>query len=176
MRRVLLAEFESSDACAGAISKLKASGHSELDAYMPFPAKNVEEALALPKTPLPKWVLAGGLTGAALAYFILWWTQNVGYPLDVGSHPTHSVPAYIGITFETAVLFASFTAFLGMLRLCRLPRLYHPVFDVELFYTNRVFIMSCLASLVMYTTTFANVVLVSLYLQYLKGITPSGSS
>lgn len=49
----------------------------------------------------------------------------------------------------------------------------HPVFDVELFYTNRVFIMSCLASLVMYTTTFANVVLVSLYLQYLKGITPS---
>ncbi|MCA9599515.1 MAG: DUF3341 domain-containing protein [Myxococcales bacterium] len=131
MRRVLLAEFESSDACAGAISKLKASGHSELDAYMPFPAKNVEEALALPKTPLPKWVLAGGLTGAALAYFILWWTQNVGYPLDVGSHPTHSVPAYIGITFETAVLFASFTAFLGMLRLCRLPRLYHPVFDVE---------------------------------------------
>lgn len=49
----------------------------------------------------------------------------------------------------------------------------HPVFDVGLFYTNRVFIMSCLASLVMYTTTFANVVLVSLYLQYLKGIAPS---
>ncbi len=98
---------------------------------MPFPAKNVEEALALPKTPLPRWVLAGGILGAGLAYFILWWTQNVGYPLDVGSHPTHSVPAYIGITFETAVLFASFTAFLGMLRLCRLPRLYHPVFDVD---------------------------------------------
>lgn len=49
----------------------------------------------------------------------------------------------------------------------------HPVFDVELFYTNRVFLMSCLASLAMYTATFANVVLVSLYLQYLKGIAPS---
>ncbi len=49
----------------------------------------------------------------------------------------------------------------------------HPVFDVGLFYTNRVFLMSCLASLVMYTTTFANVVLVSLYLQYLKGVDPS---
>ncbi|MGR8921877.1 MAG: MFS transporter, partial [Gammaproteobacteria bacterium] len=46
----------------------------------------------------------------------------------------------------------------------------HPVFDVELFYTNRVFIMSCLASLVMYTATFANVVLVSLLLQFLKGV------
>ncbi len=49
----------------------------------------------------------------------------------------------------------------------------HPVYDVGLFYTNRVFLMSCLASLVMYTTTFANVVLVSLYLQYLKGVAPS---
>lgn len=48
----------------------------------------------------------------------------------------------------------------------------HPIFDVELFYSNRVFTMSCLASLVMYTATFANVVLVSLYLQYLKGIAP----
>ena len=43
---------------------------------------------------------------------------------------------------------------------------------MELFYSNRVFTMSCLASLVMYTATFANVVLVSLYLQYLKGIAP----
>ncbi len=48
-----------------------------------------------------------------------------------------------------------------------------PIFDVELFYTNRVFTLSCLASLVMYTTTFANVMLVSLYLQYLKGVPPS---
>lgn len=49
----------------------------------------------------------------------------------------------------------------------------HPVFDVELFYTNRIFLVSCLSSMVMYTATFANVVLVSLYLQYLKGITPT---
>ena len=49
----------------------------------------------------------------------------------------------------------------------------HPIFDVELFYTNRVFTLSCLAALVMYTTTFANVLLVSLYLQYLKGVPPS---
>jgi EmrB/QacA subfamily drug resistance transporter len=49
----------------------------------------------------------------------------------------------------------------------------HPVFDVELFYTNRIFTMSCLTSLMMYTATFANVVLISLYLQYLKSVPPS---
>lgn len=49
----------------------------------------------------------------------------------------------------------------------------HPVFDVGLFYTNRVFLMSCITSMVMYTATFANVVLISLYLQYLKAVPPS---
>lgn len=49
----------------------------------------------------------------------------------------------------------------------------HPVFDVSLFYTNTLFTLACVASLVMYTTTFGNVVLVSLYLQYIKDISPS---
>ncbi len=46
----------------------------------------------------------------------------------------------------------------------------HPIMDVGLFFTNRVFTYSCLASLIIYTATFANVVQVSLYLQYLKGL------
>lgn len=46
----------------------------------------------------------------------------------------------------------------------------HPIFDVSLFFTNRVFTFSCLASLIIYTATFANVVQVSLYLQYLKAL------
>lgn len=46
----------------------------------------------------------------------------------------------------------------------------HPLLDVRLFFTNRIFTFSCLASLIIYTATFANVVQVSLYLQYLKGM------
>jgi EmrB/QacA subfamily drug resistance transporter len=49
-------------------------------------------------------------------------------------------------------------------------RTVHPIFDVKLFYTNRVFTLSCLAALIIYTATFANIVLISLYLQYLKGM------
>jgi MFS family permease len=51
----------------------------------------------------------------------------------------------------------------------------HPIFDVSLFYTNRVFTLSCLASFILYTATFANVVLISLYLQYLKGMSASAA-
>ncbi|HEX3595622.1 MAG TPA: DUF3341 domain-containing protein [Polyangiaceae bacterium] len=131
MASALLGEFDSADACAAAIVALTERGHAPLDAYMPYPAKNVEEALALPPSPLPRWVFAAGLTGAGVGYLILWWTQNIGYPLNVGGRPTNAVPAYIGITFETMVLFASFGAFLGMLWLCRLPRLWHPAFELD---------------------------------------------
>ena len=52
-------------------------------------------------------------------------------------------------------------------------RAHHPLFDVSLFYSNRVFSLSCLAAYIIYTAIFANVVLISLYLQYLKGVTAS---
>ena len=45
-----------------------------------------------------------------------------------------------------------------------------PLLDLRLFLTNRVFARACFASFIMYSATFANVVLVSLYLQYIRGI------
>ncbi len=131
MASALLCEFASADTCVAAIHRLRERGHAPIDAYMPYPAKNVEEALELPPSPLPKWVLLFGIIGACVAYLILWWTQHIDYPLDVGGRPTHAAPAYVGITFETMVLFASFAAFIGMLRLCRLPRLWHAAFEVS---------------------------------------------
>lgn len=51
----------------------------------------------------------------------------------------------------------------------------HPILNVSLFFTNRIFTFSCLASLIIYTATFANVVQVSLYLQYLKGLSATAA-
>ncbi|MGC8895014.1 MAG: MFS transporter [candidate division WOR-3 bacterium] len=47
-----------------------------------------------------------------------------------------------------------------------------PVLDVELFTLNRVFAMSNLAALINYAATFAVGFLMSLYLQYVRGINP----
>ncbi len=44
----------------------------------------------------------------------------------------------------------------------------HPIWDIRLFFTNAIFTRSCGASLIMYTATYANVVLMSLYLQQVK--------
>ncbi len=48
----------------------------------------------------------------------------------------------------------------------------HPVFNIALFTRNRLFAFSNLAALINYATTFAITFLLSLYLQYVKGLSP----
>ena len=51
-------------------------------------------------------------------------------------------------------------------------RVAHPMFEVRLFTGHRVFAFSCLAALVHYSATFGVTFLMSLYLQYIKGLSP----
>ena len=51
-------------------------------------------------------------------------------------------------------------------------RVPYPVFEVKLFSQNRLFTFSSLAALIHYSATFALTFLLSLYLQYIKGIPP----
>jgi len=50
-----------------------------------------------------------------------------------------------------------------------------PVLDINLFGNNRVFAFSNLAALIHYSATFAATFLLSLYLQYIKKLTPEGA-
>ena len=54
-------------------------------------------------------------------------------------------------------------------------RVAHPVFEVRLFLENRVFSFSCLAALIHYSATFAVTFLLSLFLQYIKSMSPQGA-
>ena len=51
-------------------------------------------------------------------------------------------------------------------------KLEHPLFNVNLFTDNQVFSYSCMAALIMYSSTFSLTFLMSLYLQNIKGFTP----
>jgi EmrB/QacA subfamily drug resistance transporter len=50
-----------------------------------------------------------------------------------------------------------------------------PVFDVRLFSGNKLFVYSCLAALINYAATFAVTFLISLFLQYIKGLPPQAA-
>lgn len=51
----------------------------------------------------------------------------------------------------------------------------YPVFEVRLFTANKLFAFSSLAALINYSATFAVTFLLSLYLQYIKGISPQSA-
>ena len=129
----LLAEFDTPTELVEAIRKARAEGYRVMDAYTPFPVEEVAEALHFHDRRLPLIVLIGGIIGGLAGYGLEYWTSVIDYPINVGGRPLHSWPAFLPVTFETTVLFAAFSAVLGMLALNGLPMPYHPVFNAPRF-------------------------------------------
>jgi len=69
------------------------------------------------------------LSGFGMQYF----SAVINYPVNVGGRPLDSLPAFVPISFEMAVLFGAFAGVVGMLILNGLPMPYHPVFNVPEF-------------------------------------------
>jgi hypothetical protein len=129
----VMAEFDGPNQLVTAARRAREEGYRKMDAYTPFPIEELNEALGFHHTRLPLIVLIGGLIGCAGGYLMQYYTSVIAYPLNIGGRPLHSWPAFIPVTFETAVLIAALSAVLGMLALNGLPTPYHPVFNVPRF-------------------------------------------
>jgi len=115
------------------------------------------------------WKLKGEGTGAEGDEFDL--TGSVIYGLGI-------VAIMYGITIIPSlasiwVILAGMLALVGFVKWE--TRVRYPVFEVNLFIENRTFSFSCLAALINYSATFAVAFLLSLYLQYIKGLTPQAA-
>ena len=53
----------------------------------------------------------------------------IDYPLNTGGRPLNSWPVFLLVPFEVGMLAAALSGFVAFLWNCRLPSLYHPVFD-----------------------------------------------
>jgi hypothetical protein len=129
----LMAEFDTPSALVDAANRARLAGYREMDAYSPIPIEELNDALGLRRTRLPRLVLLGGILGGLGGFGLEVWTQAIDYPLNVGGRPYISWPQYIPVTFETTVLGAALTCFVAMWALNRLPMPYHPVFNVTAF-------------------------------------------
>ena len=119
----MLAEYTDEDALVDALRRMRDKGYRQLEAYMPFPSHEVEDALDRPRSRLGFVIGIVGLGAAGCAYALQWLLEGHLYPLVVGARPPHFPLAFVLITFEMGVLFAGFTAFFGVLRVGRLVRL-----------------------------------------------------
>jgi mono/diheme cytochrome c family protein len=124
----VLGIYETPDALMKAIPEVRASKLGTVEAYTPYPIHGIEEALGLRRSPLGGMVLVMGVLGAITAFGFEYWISAVDYPIITGGKGAGSWEAFIPIMFEVTVLFATFTAGLGMLFLLnKLPFFGHPV-------------------------------------------------
>ena len=130
----MMAEFLDAKELLHAVKEAKEAGYSKLDAYSPYPVEEVSEEIEdHKKSRVGLLVLIGGLTGALAGFGMQYMTMKYGYPMNIGGRPLNSWPAFIPVTFEMTILFASFAAVFGMFILNGLPRPNHPVFNVDRF-------------------------------------------
>jgi mono/diheme cytochrome c family protein len=124
----VLGLFDDADALMAAIPKVREKVSSPVEAYTPYAIHGIEEALGLRRSPLAGMVMVMGFIGAVTALFFQWWMSAVDYPIITGGKAPFSWQAFVPIMFEVTVLFATFTAGLGMLLLLnKLPYFGHPV-------------------------------------------------
>jgi hypothetical protein len=127
----LMAEFDNPTALVEATNRARLQGYRNMDGYSPI--HEMDEALGLRRTRLPRLVLLGGILGGLGGFSLEYWASTIAYPYNIGGRPLNSWPQFIPVTFETTVLGAALTCFIGMWALNKLPMPYHPVFNVPAF-------------------------------------------
>lgn len=126
------AEFEDPTKLVEAARAVREHGYSLVEAYSPYPLKELDEILP-GWNPLPLIVFVSGFLGAGTAWAMQYYIAAIDYPTNIGGRPLDSWPAFIPITFELTILFASLAAFIGCLALCGFPRPSFPLFNLRQF-------------------------------------------
>jgi hypothetical protein len=129
----LAAEFVSPEEILRAAHQVREAGYCRAEVYTPFPVKGLAEVFGLGKTGIPTICLLGGILGAAGAFGMCWYANVLSYDWDVGGRPFNSWPAFLSIVIDVMIGGAFFAALGAMLVLNGLPRLNHPLFNVEAF-------------------------------------------
>jgi hypothetical protein len=128
----LIAEFSSPAALLEAARRARAAKLGvNIQAYSPCPIEGLDAVLEAGEGRVALFTLLGGL-GAGLATFALeCYSAIYDYPINVGGRPLLSWPAFLPPALEMTLAGAAVCGIVAMLIESRLPRLYHPLFDVK---------------------------------------------
>ncbi len=120
VRTVVNATFYDIHDVMGAVRSLREQGHDEVTVHGPVMEAELEELLDKPPSPVRRYTLLGGILGCLCGFALPIWSSYY-YPLVVGGKPLSSIPAYVVIGFECAILAAGISALIGMLIHNRMP-------------------------------------------------------
>jgi hypothetical protein len=129
----LIAAFDTTPALYHACEHVRDAGYSQWDALTPFPVHGLDAAMGMRRSKVPRFSLAGGITGFTTGMSLIWFTGAFDYPLIVGGKPYFSPMFAFPVSYELTILFTAFATIIGMFLLNGLPMHYHPVMKAPQF-------------------------------------------
>jgi hypothetical protein len=120
LKKFIVGNFLDEAVLFPAVKSVRKAGYKIHDVYTPFPIHGLDKAMGLRDTSLHTAGFIYGITGTATAVGFITWALTIDWPLNFGGKPFFSLPAWIPITFELTVLFASIGMVLTFCYLCQL--------------------------------------------------------
>jgi len=127
----LIATFETPGALLHAAERVRDAGYRNWDCISPFPIHGLDAAMGLGRSRVPRYSLAGGITGFCTGMTMIWYMDKFDYALTVGGKPFFSPLFAFPISYELTILFTAFTTIAGMFLVNGLPMHHHPVLNYE---------------------------------------------
>jgi len=103
-----------------AVKKVRSAGYKIYDIYTPMPIHGLDKAMGLRDTSLHTAGFIYGITGTTTALSGIGYVFTYDWPINFGGKPHFALPAWIPITFELTVLFASVGMVLTFCYLCQM--------------------------------------------------------
>jgi hypothetical protein len=136
----LLAEYDNPDSLVAAIKRAREAGYTKMDGYSPYGVAEIADALGFKYSEMSTVMFCGGFIGAACAFTMQWWANDMDYFVNVGGRAVQDTfewlrgwPSFIPITFEGGILTCALSGLFGLLAICGLPRPHHPLFNAPQF-------------------------------------------
>src|SRR5512141_2063489 len=123
----MLAEFTTAASVLHAAERVRDAGYRRWDVFTPFPVHGMDHAMGLRNSKVGWFAFLGGVTGYAVGMLMIWFMNQVDYPIVIGVKPMFSPCSAFPPSYELTILLGAFGSLFGMLFLNRLPRLHHPL-------------------------------------------------
>lgn len=123
----IIAAFDTVPDVFQACERVRDAGYSRWDTITSFPIHGLDAAMGMRRSKVPRFSLAGGITGFCTGMSFIWWAGAYEYPLIVGGKPYFSPMFAFPVSYELTILFTAFATIGGMFFLNKLPMHYHPV-------------------------------------------------
>lgn len=127
----LVATFDTVPDVYHAAEQVRDAGYKHWDCITPLPIHGLDKAMGIKRSIVPRFSLAGGITGFCTGMSIIFYADGWAYKLIVGGKPYFSPLFAFPVSYELTILFTAFATIIGMFILNRLPMHYHPVLKAD---------------------------------------------